>query len=130
MILNRRTIARGGLGLALAAALPRASLAAATTHAVTVDPAGSKFAPGDLTIRVGDTVEWENTAFVGHSVTFDPARSKVAGNVVLPAGAEPFDSGLMKAGARFSHTFTTRGAYRYICRFHEAMGMVGSVTVK
>lgn len=130
MTVHRRNLTQGLLGLTALSALPSRGLAAPTTHQVSVDPALSKFAPANLTIRLGDTVEWENTAYVIHSVTFDPARSKVAGNVALPAGVAPFDSGALKAGAVFSHTFTTRGTYRYICRFHEAMGMVGSVTVK
>jgi len=25
----------------------------------------------------------------------------------------------------FSHTFTVKGTYKYICKMHEAMGMVG-----
>lgn len=130
MSLDRRTFATRALGLVAAAAAPQIAVAAPKTHSVTVDAAGSKFLPADLTIRAGDTVEWENTAYVAHSVTFDPAKSKVAGNVVLPPGVAPFDSGLMKGGAKFSHTFTVKGAYKYVCKFHEGMGMVGSITVK
>jgi len=130
MNLHRRAIARSALAFAAAAALPKVAAAAPTTHEVTVDPDSSRFTPADLVIRLGDTVEWENTGFVAHSVTFDPAKSKIPGAVVLPDGVAPFDSGLMKKGEKFRHTFTTKGVHKYVCKFHENMGMVGSVTVK
>lgn len=130
MTLDRRAITKGALAAAAAAVLPKAALAAPKTHSVTVDAAASKFTPAALTIKAGDTVEWENTAYVAHSATFDPAKSKVAGNVALPAGVAPFDSGMMKGGAKFSHTFTVKGTYKYICRFHENMGMVGQIIVR
>ena len=115
--------ASGALGLA---AWP----AQAKTHAVTMNPASSKFEPQDITIRRGDTVEWENTTSVLHSVTFDPAMSKTPGNVVLPEGVEPFDSGRMTREAKFAHKFTKAGVYKYVCKYHEGMGMVGTVTVR
>ena len=118
----------------LAAAAGAAGLSArpaqAKTHPVTMNPASSKFEPQDIAIRRGDTVEWENTTSVLHSVTFDPAMSKVPGNVVLPEGVAPFDSGRMSREAKFAHTFTKAGVYKYVCKYHEGMGMVGTVTVR
>ncbi|MCC8965355.1 hypothetical protein H8A95_24320 [Bradyrhizobium sp. Pear76] len=87
------------------------------------------FAPATINISVGDTVKWTNPAVITHSVTFDPAQATTASHVVLPAGAAPFDSGNMEEGATFSHTFTVRGTYKYVCKFHEAMGMAGTVVV-
>ncbi len=52
-----------------------------------------------------------------------------AGNVVLPNGVAPFDSGNIEEDGTFSHTFAAKGTYKYICKFHEAMGMVGTVIV-
>lgn len=124
---GRRVVVGAGT-LALFAGV--AGRAAAKTHLVTMDPAGSKFAPDTITIRRKDTVEWENTTSVLHSVTFDPAKSKVPGNVVLPVGVAPFDSGAMRREAKFAHTFDTPGTYRYICKYHENMKMVGTVIVK
>ncbi|MGA0604733.1 cupredoxin domain-containing protein [Phenylobacterium sp. VNQ135] len=125
--IRRRTFVGGA---AAVAALASAGRAAAKTHTVTMDPAGSKFTPDTITVRRGDTVEWENTTSVLHSVTFDPAKSKVAGNVELPAGVAAFDSGPMRREAKWSHVFETPGVYRYICRYHENMRMVGTVVVK
>lgn len=124
---GRRLVVGGG-ALALFSGAARG--VAAKTHVVTMDPAGSKFAPDTITIRRNDTVEWENTTSVLHSVTFDPAKSKVAGNVVLPVGVSPFDSGGLRREAKFAHTFETPGTYRYICKYHENMKMVGTVIVK
>lgn len=118
-----------GMGaLALLSGVPRR--AAAKTHVVTMDPAGSKFTPDVITVRRGDTVEWENTTSVLHSVTFDPAKSKAPGNVALPDGVAPFDSGPLRREAKFAHVFETPGVYRYICKYHENMKMVGTVIVK
>ena len=124
---RRQILAVGTTSLA---ALAVAGRAVARTHLVTMDPSGSKFVPDSITIRRGDTVEWENTTSVIHSVTFDPAKSKVAGNVALPPGVAPFDSGTIRRGDKWSHSFETRGTYKYICRFHENMRMIGVVGVK
>ena len=87
------------------------------------------FVPATVNIKVGDTVKWTNPAVITHTVTFDPAQAATASNVVLPAGVAPFGSDNMEEDATFSHTFTVRGTYKYICKMHEAMGMVGTVVV-
>jgi plastocyanin len=87
------------------------------------------FVPATVNIKVGDTVKWTNPAVITHTVTFDPAQAATATNVVLPAGVAPFGSDNMEEDATFSHTFTVKGTYKYICKMHEAMGMVGTVVV-
>lgn len=87
------------------------------------------FVPATVNINVGDTVKWTNSGFITHSVTCDPTHSAKASDVSLPAGVAPFDSGAMEEGASFSRTFRVKGAYHYFCKFHEAMGMVGTVVV-
>ena len=89
----------------------------------------SRFDPETVTIAAGDTVKWTNPAFVTHSVTFDPLMAAKAEDVALPSGVEPFDSGSIEEDGTFSHTFTVKGTYKYICKFHEAMGMVGTLIV-
>ena len=85
--------------------------------------------PDTVTIAAGDTVKWTNTGFVTHSVTFDPSMAAKAADVASPAGVAPFDSGNVEEDGTFSHTFMVKGTYKYICKFHEAMGMVGTVIV-
>ena len=106
------------------------ALAAAKTVEVSMknNPKGV-FVPASVTISVGDTVKWTNPGIITHTVTFDPAQAATATNVALPAGVAPFDSGNMEEEATFSHTFTVKGTYKYICKMHEAMGMVGTVVV-
>ena len=89
----------------------------------------SRFVPEMVTIAAGDTVKWTNPAFVTHSVTFDPAMAATPGNVALPPGVTPFDSGNLEEDQSFSHTFTVKGTYRYVCKYHEGMGMAGTVIV-
>ena len=87
------------------------------------------FVPATVNISVGDTVKWTNPGIITHTVTFDPAQAATASNVALPAGVAPFGSGDMEEEATFSHTFTVKGTYKYVCKMHEAMGMVGTVVV-
>lgn len=88
------------------------------------------FVPEKITIQVGQTVEWNNTAaFETHTVTADPALAKKKESVELPAGAETFNSGDLKPTQTFRHTFTVVGHYRYFCIPHERMGMIGEVDV-
>jgi plastocyanin len=87
------------------------------------------FVPATVNIKAGDTVKWTNPGVITHTVTFDPAQAATATNVALPAGVAPFGSENMEEDATFSHTFTVKGTYKYICKLHEAMGMVGTVVV-
>jgi plastocyanin len=87
------------------------------------------FVPATVNIAVGDTVKWTNPGIITHTVTCDPAQAATPANVALPAGVAPFDSGNMEEEATFSHTFTVKGTYKYVCKMHEAMGMVGTVVV-
>ena len=87
------------------------------------------FVPASVNINVGDTVTWTNPGIITHTVTFDPAQAATASNVALPAGVAPFGSDNMEEDATFSHTFTVKGTYKYVCKMHEAMGMVGTVIV-
>jgi plastocyanin len=128
MGIHRRTAAKliAGFGLT-AAAVP--ALAQGKTVEVSMGRGKMVFLPASVTIASGDTVKWTNPAVVLHSVTFDPAAAVKPENVALPAGVKPFDSGDMGQDATFSHTFTEKGTYKYICKMHEAMGMIGTVIV-
>ena len=93
---------------------------------VSIKQATSRFDPDPLTIKRGDIVTWTNPGFVTHTVTCDPAISKTC---VLPAGADAFSSPDLEEDATFTHTFTVAGTYKYVCKYHEAMGMIGTVVV-
>jgi plastocyanin len=89
-----------------------------------------KFSPAAISIAKGTTVTWKGAGAQPHTVTFDPAKAMKKGDVVLPDGVAPFDSGLLSPGQTFAHTFTVAGEYSYICTPHEMMGMIGKITVQ
>jgi plastocyanin len=89
-----------------------------------------RFEPAQITIRAGERVEWRNDSSHAHTVTANPQRAANPAHVVLPEGAEPFDSGEVAPGASFSYTFETPGTYIYVCGPHEERGMMGIVVVQ
>ena len=90
----------------------------AATFQVQVGAGGQKFTPKDLTINVGDTVEW---------VWASNHHSSTSGTPGNPDGM--WDSGINNSGFVFSHTFSAAGTFPYYCTPHGSSGMVGSVTV-
>ncbi|HEX4637746.1 MAG TPA: plastocyanin/azurin family copper-binding protein [Rhizomicrobium sp.] len=128
MKIHRRAFTELLASLGVFAAVP--ALAEGKTVEVSMknSPKGV-FVPASVNIGVGDTVKWTNPGVITHTVTFDPAQAATASNVVLPAGVAPFGSENMEEDATFSHTFTVKGTYKYVCKMHEAMGMVGTVVV-
>ena len=88
-----------------------------------------RFDPDRATIEVGQTVLWNNTSDVAHTVTADPVKAKNKEDCNLPAGAIPFDSGIIRPGQTYLQTFIVPGTYKYFCIPHETMGMTGQVIV-
>jgi plastocyanin len=105
---NRRTFTQVLAAFGVSAALP------AWAQAKTVD----------VTMKQSPKMR-----FISHTVTFDPSKAANKANVALPAGEAPFDSGPVEEEGTFSHTFTAKGTYKYVCVYHEDMGMVGTVIV-
>ena len=127
MLLDRRTVTVMLAALGLSA---RAAWAQGKTVDVAMQQSPKmRFAPETVTIKAGDTVKWTNPHNISHTVTFDPSKAAAKENAVLPAGVEPFDSGVVEEEGIFSHTFTVKGTYKYVCVYHEGMGMVGTVIV-
>ena len=92
---------------------------AQTSHSVLVGPGGQfVFEPVNLTISTGDTVIWEWQSN-NHSTTSDST-----------SGVEVWNSGIRNNGATFSKVFITLGTYPYHCTPHQALGMVGTITVQ
>lgn len=88
-------------------------------NAVQVGPSGSMtFSPTQLTIDAGQRVTWQ-WGSAGHSV--DSGTDCATDNL--------FNSGLLGAGASFSHTFSTPGTYPYFCAPHCGTGMTGTIVV-
>ncbi len=70
-----------------------------------------------VTIGVNSSIEWVNDDTVGHTVT----------DLVAPAGALKFNSGLISEGKSFSVTLTVPGVYKYTCAWHN--WLAGKITV-
>lgn len=90
----------------------------------------TSFAPETVRIRAGQTVQWRNTSPITHTVTADRSLAADPDHVILPAGAEPFHSGEIKAGEVWQRQFPVPGTYRYVCLPHEQQGMIGTVVVE
>ncbi|MDG1433874.1 MAG: plastocyanin/azurin family copper-binding protein [Saprospiraceae bacterium] len=85
-----------------------------------VETVGSTgFSPTNLTISVGQTVQWVNTGG-NHNVNGTTAT--------YPNNPESFGNAV-SSGWTFEHTFLTAGSYDYQCDPHIGLGMVGTVTV-
>ena len=103
--------------LTLAAGLAAAGAQAATT-VVTLDSVTNKFKPQTVTVRIGDTVRWENPDPGFHNVVSDDGTT--------------FSSGSPAVGPwTYSFTFTAAGNFGYYCEVHGApgFGMFGTVVV-
>ncbi len=114
----RRHLANATLLLTLAAVLT--TPVAAATH--TVNQSGISFGPDDLTVTVGDTVEWVWSGG-SHTVTSGVDAAD-------PAAGDLFDASLNSSNTTFSYLFDTVGDYPYFCRPHESIGMTGVVHVQ
>jgi len=86
------------------AAETTAAVATAAKNEISIQ--GNAFSPGNLSIKVGDTVTWINNDSYAHTVK---------------ASKSEFDSGNMASGAKFSFTFSKEGTYDYICGIHTFM---------
>lgn len=82
----------------------------AATSEVSIDDFA--FAPGSLTVAVGDTASWTNDQSIAHTTT----------------GTEgDWDSGTLGTGETFGFTFQEAGTFEYFCAIHPSM--TGTVVV-
>jgi plastocyanin len=125
MTLQRRDALKSLIAVGLAVATP----AAAQGKTIDVSMTDSAFVPPTITISAGDKVIWKNPALLLHTVTFDPAEAADKANIKMPAGVQPFGSADLSEDGTFAHTFTEKGTYAYVCKYHESMGMKGIVIV-
>lgn len=148
-----RTLLAAGLILGLLLSVSFAGTAqAATTLNVGIGvgegtTAGNVYLPGDMTILVGDSVKWTTASDEPHSVTFGTGPAGVpppnwpaagfAGTNPPPPGTAALtatyngtgflNSELLFKGSSATVTFTTAGAFGFICQIHP--GMSGTVNV-
>ena len=106
---KRHVLAAAAVGLA--AAMPaQPALAEGRVHQIEIK--GVAFAPAQVTVRTGDTVEWANGDVVAHTAT-----SKEGG----------FDVNVLP-NRKGSAAMTRPGTFSYTCRYHP--NMKGQVVVE
>ncbi len=117
-----------GLFLVVGTFFVAAQPASATTYEVKMgtDNSQLKFEPAELTIQVGDTIEWVNNKVFPHNVVFD----KVPGGDKALAKELSYKRLMTRPGQTFEDTFTQAGEYSYFCTPHRGAGMVGKITVE
>ena len=81
---------------------------------VSVQMVDNAFDAKDITVKVGDTITWENAGQLPHTAT-------------ATDGAD-FDSGAVQPGDSYEWTAKKAGAVSYVCTFHP--GMEGTITVE
>ncbi|MBW3589013.1 MAG: cupredoxin domain-containing protein [Actinobacteria bacterium] len=94
-------------------ALPAAAAVAQESHVV--ETQDNVFVPEEITISVGDSIEFENTGRAPHTATAEDGS---------------FDTGNLNAGQSRTITFNEAGTIEYICIYHESLGMVGTIVVE
>lgn len=116
--------------IVLAAALLWLLAAPATAETRVVTMKDRQFAPDELKLKVGDTVEWFNNDQDVHQV--------ISGKDLQdPSIGKPLDGGTLLPGQRYAFTFTKPGIYPYMCVIHWSLqsitgkgGMLGEVIVE
>jgi plastocyanin len=111
MIQKERYLAAAVLIAAIATAVVSAARASADSE---TDSAKSEvkidnfsFAPGQLTVTKGTTIEWVNRDDIPHTVVSDDKTT--------------FKSKPLDTDDRFSYTFSKEGTYTYFCSIHPKM---------
>ncbi len=89
----------------------------------TVQITDKGYAPARVEITVGQKVVFQNATQKDHTVT-----SKLPAEVAEQGkDKEDFDSGVIKPGTSWEHTFSKEGTFTYYCK--EEKSMTGTVVV-
>jgi plastocyanin len=110
-------------------------------NTVTIEMIGSSngysFKPANVTIKVGDSVKWVMVSGGPHNVTFDangiPAGSQATLAAAMPTPMMPLTGPLLSAdNATYTVSFAGAkpGLYKFYCLPHQALNMMGTITVE
>ncbi len=86
---------------------------------------GASFVPSDVTIYVGQSVQWSGLISFHNVIEVDQATWNVNGNTWNGG----FTSGPAGTTDGYTHAFPVIGTYYYVCEIHAGLGMKGRVFV-
>src|SRR5215831_15512362 len=83
---------------------------------------GDRFSPSTLSIGLGDSITWMNTAIFAHTST---------SGTPPPTPNGLWDTAHVNGSGSFTVTYTNfaGGTYPFFCSIHYALGMTGSLTI-
>ena len=81
-----------------------------------VEVTNFEFIPADISIAVGDTVEWQWVSGI-HTTTSDSTT-----------GQNVWDAPIDVSNQTFRFVITAPGVHQYVCTPHVTLGMVGTIT--
>ena len=105
-MISRRSLLFVALASAATGALAASSATAAKESTKKIAIENIQFNPTDVTIKLGETLEWENKDIVPHTVTADDGS---------------FDSKTIDPGKTWSYKPKKKGTFSYKCNFHPNM---------
>jgi plastocyanin len=97
---------------------------------IVIEQSEVHYSPATLTIPGGATVTWLNKSYYSQSATCDPDQAGNHGTVHLPESSQPWDSGLLYPGQRFSKMFDTPGTYIYFSMPRVSPNTIGTIIVE
>lgn len=87
----------------------------------------TQFDPAMISIKVGETLTWENSNDIGHTLVQGTYEVDSAGQRTSEKDDGTFTLDVKKKGDTVTHTYATAGTFTYYCTIHKAMN--GTVTV-
>ncbi len=88
------------------------------------------YSPATLTVPRGSTVTWLNKSYYSQSATCDPKKARSGTIANLPNDSQPWDSGILYPGQRYSKQFDVPGTYIYFSLPRISANAVGTIIVK
>lgn len=89
-----------------------------------------QYAPAVLRVPRGAAITWLNKCYYSQSATCDPAKAGHGVIASLPPGAEPWSSGLLFPGQRYTRKFDISGTYIYFSLPRLTPDMMGTIVVE
>ncbi len=97
---------------------------------IVIEQSQIHYSPATLKIPRGSTVTWLNKSYYSQSATCDPGKARQGAAASLPAGAQPWNSGLLYPGQRYTRRFDVPGTYIYFSLPLLSPGTIGSIIVE